>query len=83
VAHRVGFRQRLLDRSNGKPGWASKQALRKAIRALRQKIEDGPHNQRIVVHEAGFGYRLVETSPHAGRIKTPNGGQFQGPYGND
>jgi two-component system KDP operon response regulator KdpE len=61
--------QRFLEPQNGKHCCANKQALGTAIWALRQKIEDDPHNPRIVVNEEGFGYRLVKARARAGRVR--------------
>ena len=67
--------QRFLEPQNGRPFCANKQALLTAMWALRQKIEDDPHNPRIVVNEEGFGYRLVKAPARAGRARTSKGGQ--------
>jgi two-component system KDP operon response regulator KdpE len=67
--------QRFLEPENGKHCCASKRALGTAIWALRQKIEDDPHNPRIVVNEEGFGYRLVKASARAGRVNHSKRGQ--------
>jgi two-component system KDP operon response regulator KdpE len=67
--------QRFLEPENGKHFCANKRALGTAIWALRQKIEDDPHNPRIVVNEEGFGYRLVKASARAVRVKTSKRGQ--------
>jgi two-component system KDP operon response regulator KdpE len=67
--------QRFLEPENGKHCCANKRALGTAIWALRQKIEDDPHNPRIVANEEGFGYRLVKASARAVRVKTSKRGQ--------
>ena len=67
--------QRFLEPQNGKHCCANKQALLTTIWALRQKIEDDPHNPRLVVNEEGFGYRLVKDSDRAVRVKTSMRGQ--------
>jgi two-component system KDP operon response regulator KdpE len=61
--------QRFLEPQNGRPCCANKRALLTAMWALRQKIEDGPRNPRIVVNEEGFGYHLVKASARAERVK--------------
>jgi two-component system KDP operon response regulator KdpE len=66
--------QRFLEPENGKPCCANKSALGTAIWALRQKIEDDPHNPKIVVNEEGFGYRLVKASAYAVPVKTSKRG---------
>jgi two-component system KDP operon response regulator KdpE len=67
--------QRFLEPQNGRRCCANKQALLTTIWALRQKIEDDPHNPRLVVNEEGFGYRLVKGSDRAVRVKTSMRGQ--------
>ena len=61
--------QRFLEPQNGRPCCANKRALLTAMWALRQKIEDDPHNPRIVVNEEGFGYRLVKAAARAERVR--------------
>jgi two-component system KDP operon response regulator KdpE len=66
--------QRFLEPQNGTRCCANKQALLTTIWALRQKIEDDPHNPRIVVNEEGFGYRLVKAANRAEHVKTSKRG---------
>jgi two-component system KDP operon response regulator KdpE len=66
--------QRFLEPQNGRRCCANKQALLTTIWALRQKIEDDPHDPRIVVNEEGFGYRLVKAANRAEHVKTSKRG---------
>lgn len=61
-AGRVVSYRRFLESPSGEHHCRNRQALRAAIWGLRQKIEDDPHNPRIVMTEERFGYRLVKTS---------------------
>jgi two-component system KDP operon response regulator KdpE len=62
---RVVSYQRFLESPSGERSCRNRQVLRTAISGLRQKIEDDPHDPRIVVTEGGFGYRLVKNSAGA------------------
>jgi two-component system KDP operon response regulator KdpE len=66
--------QLFLEPQNGRHCCANKQALLTTIWALRQKIEDVPHDPRIVVNEEGFGYRLVKAANRAEHVKTSKRG---------
>ncbi len=71
-AGRVVPYQKFLASASGEPYCRNKRALRAAVWGLRQKIEDDPHDPRIVLTEERIGYRLVKS---AARAPTGQGAQ--------
>jgi two-component system KDP operon response regulator KdpE len=68
-AGRVVPYQKFLASASGEPYCRNKRALRAAVWGLRQKIEDDPHDPRIVLTEERIGYRLVKNSARAPAVQ--------------
>ncbi len=68
-AGRVVPYQRFLESASGEPYRRNRRALRAAVWGLRQKIENHPHNPRIVLTEERIGYRLVKNCSRAPAVQ--------------
>ena len=61
--------QQFINPPSGRYCCANRRALHNTISTLRQKIEDDPHNPKMVMNEEGFGYRLVKPPVRVGRLQ--------------
>jgi two-component system KDP operon response regulator KdpE len=62
---RIVPHQKFLESEHGRHSCRNRAALRSAVWALRQKIEENPRTPRIILTEERIGYRLARNSENA------------------